>query len=158
MRGGTQIAIPNCLFSDLKHFQSLRKLETEAFCRLSAEYCCRGLQSWIKNRKAKLPQNRKSRQNNKKKRKRKENDVIRGGERVELPEGHLEYLSQVDLLGFVVVSVQHLPKQGVIEVDILPRAFGSLAVVGLQETGASIFRQTVLLHTPWGSAEKKPSI
>lgn len=46
-----------------------------------------------------------------------------------LPEGHLEYLSQVDLLGFVVVSMQHLTKQGVIEVDILLRAFWSITVV-----------------------------
>lgn len=46
-----------------------------------------------------------------------------------LPEGHLEYLSQVDLLGFVVVSMQHLTKQGVIEVDIMPWAFWPLTVV-----------------------------
>lgn len=65
-----------------------------------------------------------------------------------LPEGHLEYLSQVDLLGFVVVSMQHLTKQGVIEVDIMPRAFWPLTVVWLQEAGAAISCQFVLLHTP----------
>lgn len=46
-----------------------------------------------------------------------------------LPEGHLEDLSQVDLLAFVVIAVQHLAKQGVVEVDALPRALGSLTAV-----------------------------
>lgn len=65
-----------------------------------------------------------------------------------LPEGHLEDLSQVDLLGFVAVAVQHLAEQGVVEVDAQPRALGSLAVVRLQEAGASVLSQPVLLNTP----------
>jgi len=65
-----------------------------------------------------------------------------------LPESHLEYLSQVDLLRFVVVSTQHLTKQSVIEVDTLPWAFWSFTVLWLQEAGAPISRQLVLLYAP----------
>lgn len=72
-----------------------------------------------------------------------------------LPEGHLEDLSQVDLLGLVAVAVQHLAEQSVVEVDALPRALGSLAVVGLQEAGASVLSQPVLLHTPEEEEEEK---
>ena len=51
-----------------------------------------------------------------------------------LPEGHLEDLSQVYLLTLVVVSMQHLPKQGVIEADILSLALWPLTVLFLENT------------------------
>ena len=75
-----------------------------------------------------------------------------------LPGGHLEDLSQVDLLGLVAVAAQHLAKQGVIEVDTLPRALGSLARVGLQEAGASVLSQPVLLHTPEEEEEEESAV
>lgn len=65
-----------------------------------------------------------------------------------LPEGHLEDLSQVDLLALVVVAMQHLPKQGVIETNVLPLALWPLTVLCLEETGATVGPQLVLLHTP----------
>ena len=65
-----------------------------------------------------------------------------------LPEGHLEYLAQVDFLALVVVAVQHLAEQRVVKADVLPQTLGALAVVSLQEAGASVCRQLVLLHTP----------
>lgn len=72
-----------------------------------------------------------------------------------LPEGHLEDLSQVDLLSLVAVAVQHLAEQGVVEADALPRALGPLAVVSLQEAGASVMSQPVLLHTPEEEEEEE---
>ena len=60
----------------------------------------------------------------------------------------MEYLAQVDFLALVVVAVQHLAKQRVVEADVLSHTLGALTVVRLQEAGAAVCRQLVLLHTP----------
>lgn len=50
--------------------------------------------------------------------------------------------------------MEHLTEQGVIEVNILPWAFGSLTVVWQQKARAPIPCQFVLLHTPKGGGEQ----
>lgn len=72
------------------------------------------------------------------------------------PEGHLKDLAQVDRLGFVVISMQHLAKKRVVKATVLPATLWPIAAaVRLQEAGAAIVRQAVLLHAPEGGTVRE---
>lgn len=64
-----------------------------------------------------------------------------------LPKGHLEDLALVHMLGPVVVTMQHLSKEGVVEFRVRFEALGALADIWEHQAGFSIRSQLVLLHT-----------
>lgn len=65
-----------------------------------------------------------------------------------VPEGHLEHLPLVDVLGPVVIAVKHLPKEGIVELGIRLQALGALTDVRQHQAGLPIRGQLVLLHAP----------
>lgn len=64
-----------------------------------------------------------------------------------IPKSHLEDLALVHMLGPVVVTMQHLSKEGVVELGVRLEALGALADIWEHEAGLSIRSQLVLLHT-----------